>query len=261
MKRLFYWFMGAFGAVCVSGCGGLMAGMTAPPQEARQAFQFNYTPSQQAALGSAGVTFAVVGSKFSGGTSANLFKKFTDSMDKDFYEMLAARGFTVRGPYRSYDEITFPDKKGSDLVLTANIECSEDNSNLFLSQGFFDKASKAQNAPLFRVQGTMEYGCSVSLIVAESLTNERMWAKSLNTEPISIPVDSRGWQQKPSLHELLSRDNVLYNDNAFYNKVGNALVRWYPTIMELSYTYLDPREMTIVKQLGQEIRAKKVYAQ
>ncbi|MDD9818922.1 MAG: hypothetical protein OXU61_12430 [Gammaproteobacteria bacterium] len=251
MKRLFYWFMCAFGAVCVSGCGGLMAGMTAPPQETRQAFHFDYTPSQQAALGSAGVTFAVVGSNFSG-SKTKLFKGFTSSMDKDFYEVLAARGFTVRGPYQTYDELTFPDKKGSDLLLTANTQCSEDTSNLGLRQSFLDKAT---GTVTFRVEGAIEYGCSVSLVVAESLTNERMWTKSVNTQPISIAVSSRGWQQVPTLDQLMSRDN------AFYNKVGNALRSWYPTIMDLSYTYLDPQEMAIVKQLAQEIRAKKVYAQ
>lgn len=251
MKKLLYSFICVIGASCISSCGLIASGAT-QRQEPKRAFHFDYAPSQQAALGSAGVTFAVVGSKFSG-SSTSLFKGFTDSMDKDFYEVLAARGFTVRGPYRTYDEITFPDKKGSDLILTANIECSEDTSNLHLSQSLLEKATG--NVTFFRVQGTIEYGCSVSLIVAESLTNERMWTKSVNTKPIAIAVDSRGWKQTPSLHDLLTRDN------AFYNKIGNALRAWYPTIMDLSYTYLDPNEMLIVKQLGQEIREKKVYTQ
>ena len=264
MKRLLYSLMCVLGASCLSSCSFAelrhIIDSKATYREPRQAFHFDYTPSQQSAPGSAGITFAVVGSKFSGGT-INLFKGFTDSMDKDFYEMLSARGFTVRGPYRSYDEITFPDKKGSDLVLTANVECSEDidanHPNLYRTVR--QRPPPAGNVTVFFMQGTIEYNCSVSLVVAESLTNERMWTKSVNTEPVSIEVSAPGWEQqefsKPSLYELLAQDS------ATYNKVGNALRAWYPTIMELSYTYLDPNEMAIVKQLAQEIRAKKVYAQ
>ncbi|MFH1096483.1 MAG: hypothetical protein V1749_03155 [Candidatus Desantisbacteria bacterium] len=40
-----------------------------------------------------------------------------DPIVRDFQELLIARGFTVNGQFRSYEEMTFSEKKGIDLLL------------------------------------------------------------------------------------------------------------------------------------------------
>jgi len=50
------------------------------------------------------------------------FDKFSKNMAADFEEILSARGFRMRGPFKTFDEITFPDKNQSDLTLMPKID-------------------------------------------------------------------------------------------------------------------------------------------
>ena len=92
---------------------------TAPTAQ-RIAPTFDYTPAANADPMSANITFAVVGSYFE--TPVPLFEIFSSNMARDFAEILTARGFTIRGPFVSYDEMTFPDKEGSNLILSALVD-------------------------------------------------------------------------------------------------------------------------------------------
>ena len=88
----------------------------------------DYTPRAESTPGSADTTFAVVGAQFK--TPVPLFRTFASNMTKDFEEILTARGFGVRGPFMEYNDMTYSDKEGSDLILTAEVEFSSDTSQI-----------------------------------------------------------------------------------------------------------------------------------
>ena len=92
-------------------------------------------------------------------------------MTKDFMEVLGARGFGVRGTFKTYKDMIHPDKKGSDLILTAEILFTPDTSGTQLDT---------------YIKGSVKVNCEVTLVVSESLTNERMWTKSIKIDPIKI---------------------------------------------------------------------------
>jgi hypothetical protein len=100
---------------------------------------FRFSPPETAAPGSAGVLFAVINARFSKNedwTKEQLFATFSRNLSADFETVLHARGYTVRGPFGSIEEMTYPDKQGSDLALSPTLELDVTTA----SKGILEKA-------------------------------------------------------------------------------------------------------------------------
>ena len=207
------------------------------PEPPRAILTFDYKP-REAAPGSADVVFAVVGVRID--TPVGLFRDFARNMANDFGEILTARGFSVKGPFQEYDLMTYSDKEGSDLVLSAEVEFTSDLTQLSYTT-------------ISRVKGPLTVSCHVNLVARESLTNNRLWTKSIAITPVRVGVDSRrAYPNGASLHALLVQENQLYG------ALGRALEAQYTEIMNRIYGYLDPKEMATVKQAAQKLREQKV---
>ena len=220
-------------AVCIMivGCASI------EPEPPRAILTFDYNP-REATPGSANVTFAVVGAQID--TPVGLFRNFARNMANDFGEILTARGFSVKGPFQEYDLMTYSDKEGSDLVLTAEVEFTSD-----LTQLGYTTFSK--------VKGPLVVSCHVNLVARESITNNRLWTKSVAITPVRVELISRrAYPSGANLHTLL------VNENQFYSTLGRALEAQYTEIMNKIYGYLEPKEMAIVKQAAQKLREQKV---
>ena len=88
---------------------------------------FDYLPSTKA-VGSADITFAIFDTNFE--TPVPMFQGFAENMTKDFQEILTTSGYRIKGPFKRYDDMTYPDKAGSNLLLTTKVEFSSDTSQL-----------------------------------------------------------------------------------------------------------------------------------
>lgn len=221
--------------IVISGC----APTVTEPEPPRAVITFDYTPPAEAIPGSANSTFAIVGSRFD--TPVPLFRTFASNMTKDFGEILTARGFGVRGPFMEYDYLTYSDKEESDLILTAEVEFSSDTSQIAYSKfGYIPR-------------GAVTVNCHVNLIVSESLTNERLWSKSVAITPFTVNLQARnGYPMGVNLASLLK------NENKFYSDVAHALEAQYTEIMNKIYGYLDPKQMAIVTTSARDLRKRKV---
>ena len=126
---------------------------------------FDYNPSTDATAGETGITFAAVGSQFEipfGQSSVPLFERFADNMADDFGEIITARGYTLRGPFHTFDDMTFIDKDNSNLILTAKVDFKSDLSgtNVLWYKPFMNPGS-------YIVSGNVKVLCRVSLIISE----------------------------------------------------------------------------------------------
>ena len=208
------------------------------PEPPRAVVNFDYTPPSEAIPGSADATFAVVGTQFD--TPIPLFKTFASNMPKDFGEILTARGFGVRGPFMTFNEMTYSDKEGSDVKLSAEVEFDSDTSQI-------------QYSTFGVPSGSVTVKSHVNLIISESITNERLWTRSIAITPFTVNLKSRYvYETRVSLATLL------VNDNRFYSDVSIALEAQYTEIMNKIYGYLDPKEMAVVTKSARELRKKKV---
>ena len=222
----------------------------------REKITFDYVPPVKANPGSAGTTFAVVGSQFE--TPVPLFKDFANNMTKDFQEILTARGYGIKGPFKTYDEMTYTDKVGSDLVLTAEVKFTPQTQ---ISWTKVETLIKEEWAPeYFRASGPVTIKCHVDLVVYESLTKQTLWTKSLEITPITAKLLSRKkYKARYSLVRYLTLADHLKHNNRFHSDLGHALEAQYTEIMKKIYNYLDSEEIAIVKQAGQDVRKRKVF--
>ena len=87
---------------------------------------------------------------------------------------------------------------------------------------------------------------TISLVLWEPLSNQRLWSKS-----VDIPVESTDCTVPSG-----SEDSVAIQ---FTNKVSRAIEKAFPVIMRTFEKYFSPEEMALVKQQSKELREKKVY--
>jgi len=212
------------------------------PEPPRAIITFDYSPPEMVP-GSANLTFAVVGAEVVGGrrgTPIPLFKTFTSNMTKDFAEILTARGFSVKGPFQDYDIMTYTDKEGTDLILTAEVEFSSDTSQL-------------RSSSIGRVSGSIIVSCHVNLVAYESLTRNRLWTKSVAITPITVELISRNVYPNGAFLGTLLR-----NENKFHNDIGRALEGQYTEVLNRIYGYIDPEGMSIVGEAAKKLRKQKI---
>lgn len=246
--------------------GACATGRPSEPPVQRIEPNFDYNPSETTA-GKTGITFAAVGSQFEmpyaamggesqyggvpfGTASIPLFERFADNMADDFSEIITARGYTLRGPFRTFDEMTFIDKDNSNLILTAKVDFNTDFSGTSVT---WDKPWLEDGS--YKVSGQVRISCRVSLIISESLTNEKMWTKSVNIRPITVELTPmRGYSSR-----YIPFEAVLKNDDKFYTSLGLKLDRQYHEIMNRTYGYLDPREMALINKQAGELRKRKTF--
>ena len=217
---------------------------------------YDYTPPEKASPRSAGITFAVVGSEFSG-PSIRLFQQFSGNLPADFQEMLIARGFTVRGPFASWDEITYPDKKQSDLILMPRISFSINTSSLHFNEdtSFETILLAPKGVSYYKVNGNIVISGRLDLVVSESLSNEKMWTKSVSLPTVTVPVQGKYTYDSKNV----PLQALLGHEPGLQQQLARKLEETYKETLSKTWGYLDPKEMQGVKKQSLEIRERKVY--
>lgn len=232
--------------VLASGC----APTSATKEEGVAAPSFSWAPPATATPASAGVTFAIVGAAYSETQSWAgqwPFTDFSKNMALDFQQLVAARGFTVKGPFATYDELAYPDKKGSDLVLQPSLDVRLSTNNVEAKKNI-----KILGGETYSLEGDATVSGRVTLFLKESLSKEQMWVKSIELPQSTVHWEgSREYQAPPA--------GVDFSDPAVTKALGKTMETYYHTVMEAAWKYLDPEEMRGVKKQADEIKAKKVY--
>lgn len=286
-----FWQVSLAAVICLV----VFVGCALPPMPPREPVTFDYAPTTEAAPGSAEVTFVVVGAQLAKPAQQNaalalfnvqapLFDDFANTMTNDFMEVLNARGYGVAGPYKTYDEIIHPVKEGNDLLLTTEVNIITNTRNIRVQKAdgpLFD------DTQYYTLGGSVSVMCDVKLVLLEPLTNEPMWTKNVTLDPFEVAMDSTyplytyaslttlaAQYGKLPVEQLSSITYETYQtrvfpnvpievflekDNEFHNNFGRALKIQYKEVLGVTYTYLDPREMAIVKNQAMELRKRKVY--
>ena len=294
---------------------GCASSIVQPP---RETVTFDYAPKTEASPGSADVNFGLVGVQFviisptsqlgippqaSGIVTPELppplFLQLVSNMTRDFEEVLTARGFGIKGSFETFDEMIYPDKEGSDLVLTARVKFSADTSRIGYKpnfqksvyggcgcSGLFSLVSLTAASsghvnprlmgvvaggglvlgilsatvfhtvmPEFVPVGSVVVSSEINLEAYESLTKELMWSKKIPIPPFTVQPKVI-LRKKPN---LITWQRLMEIDNEFYSNIAKAFENQYEKTLNQIYTYLDPREMAIVKNQAMELRKRKVF--
>lgn len=184
----------------------------------------------------------------------DLPKQFTKAMAHDFESMLTTRGMNVSGPFPAIEEMTFPDKKQSDLALFPKIEIELKLPVIHVQTEYVNQGAGPVPVQTFVMQSPgntdpkVAATGSVYFEVWEPLSNQKVWKKPVPDLKESKVCGPRAvWPDRDRWERLLR------------SCVTEFLNDLYPKIMGQGAKYFTREEMVLVRKQSQELREKKVY--
>lgn len=229
------------------GCILISGGCTAAPSSnpnyvpAPYVANFDYSLPPQGAVQQSPVTFTVgkVAFEYLGKKawlSAPQFANLENAVAEDLPEILTAKGFSVRGPFDSYDLIPYADKTATDFFLLPVVAP-------------FVLVPKVAESPI-------KVTVKIRLELREIVARELMWSKTLAFTEFDVPLAS-------VLHSYTSDNgkivDVDFAREVLENIMAKEMEKQYPVLMGTIYTLIDPEEMAIIKGQAQEVKSNKGY--
>lgn len=225
--------------------------------------RFDFTPPAESSTRSAGLTFALVNTTYSEHhpwTMSSPFDLFASNMSNDFQEMLLGRGFSIKGPFSTYDHMTFPDKQDSDLVLIPTLDVRVDFQNVDIRTSLVQSILAPGNNLAGRVQGVAVVRSQLTLVAREPLTMENMWIKNLSVDNSSVSwVTDNSYTYDPDAGVANITLEMLLRDQGFVRAFGPEIERVYDQLLTQAWNQIDPDEMRMVAREAQELKEKKRY--
>lgn len=265
MTKVKEWFWRGSVLLCVA------CAHAAPPSPPLPQTTFSFVPPE-ACKGAGGtkVAFAIVAPLWTSSiptlsTSDGsmplqaLYDDFSKSMKNDFLAMTTCKGFSSRGPFNSYDEMVFPERIGSDLVLVpelnVKVAVQSTSESVPLTVGNFFSAlfGQSKNSDII-LKGTATISGRVTLAIKESVTNTRMWTR--NIEVAQEQIEFIGERRYAFGTPQSTLNQYALGDNGLARVLAPKLQAIYGRVLLASWNNLDTREMELVKKQSLEPRAK-----
>ena len=239
MKQIQIVITGLIALLCM-GCFGMQSSTkTTVP---RYSPSFDYSPPQRASSNSAGITISLINpsyTKTSAEQTVAPYSTFIENMGDDFEEMLIAKGVSLRGPFKSRDEMVYGDKKNSDMALKVSISLKRDGQ---LRSKQMVQLSSTQK-PSYKVYGSFTHHGNLILEIVDPFTGEKFWKKSVELPRKEVVCQGKKYWYSLSLGTLLKDDGV-------YNPIAKALEEYYQNALSTAWRHIDVEEF---KQIKKEI--------
>jgi neuraminyllactose-binding hemagglutinin len=249
---------------------------TLPVTRWGQNYAFNFETPPPAPPGSVDAAIIVVETEF---WKTNIFSEETyralgeglaRSMGIDLQKIVIGKGMTALGPYETYDEVVYGDKKAASLMLAPKLEIQ-------LTVNYFSEATQTTEIDqagnmVDRMSRDFEMKVSgyLTLVMMEPLSREKMWLKKLEL----TPVTANGKEQWEAIAETTPQyglfGEVVGHTTTGWHKgqvtydgkpevLADAVKAFYQTVMGKCWTLIDPQEVVDLKATAQEIRDKAEY--
>jgi len=251
-----------FAAICMlslAGCGvSKNATPTAPPVQ-RVPAKFDYTSPAPVKVGSTGITIALVKPTYVGKNPEYYvppFNEMAQSMGNDFEELLTSKGFTVRGPFASRDEMVYNDKVNSNFIMEISIELNPQYNrkptvSTKTNWGALLNSRASASTSTWTMSGEITLAGNLVLSLKSSQYGELLFKKNISLDPSSFTYQgSLPWDGEPTMAEELNKDNQVYNT------LSRELEKFYDKALNLAWRQIDPDEMKSVAEQGKKADRK-----
>lgn len=220
---------------------------TPPPKAFIATYEF--TPPEQALVKEHDIAFVLITPNFAPlfeHSDAKIFTDFRDNMEKDFEELLIARGYTMRGPVETWDEITYQDKKETDMTLEAeiHIDVIPDASAIKSYYSF------SYETTLYYLEGQVSVTGYVNLTLKEGFSREKLYIKKINMEPIQVTAKSNLKYYEPFIPAT---------DVGINNALVHVMETAYKKLLQKAWDHLHPEEIKPLKAEVLKLREKRKY--
>jgi hypothetical protein len=203
-------------------------------------------------------------------------KGLSASMGVDIDKVLISKGMTTKGPYPDLQEITYGDKKASDLTLAPQVFITVEVKPLAWTN---DKGVTWQpGEPIFCGEYDTDKGWFWKrnqiivrgwfvFVLQEPLSSEKMWVKRIELEDYV----GEGWEAYDGdPQSYYHADSGTWVKNGYTcstrilrdfkpDAVADAFKKYYPVLMDKLLTYIDIEELKELKKKTAEIRELKRY--
>ena len=246
-KNLFLFTVVSLFAVACSSSKNTTA--TAPLVQ-RIPAKFDFTPPSRVQAGTTSITIAIVRPIYVGKDHPEYyvapFNEMAASMGNDFEELLTAKGFTMRGPFGSRDEMVYNDKVNSSFVLEISIELNPQYNRKYSTStktnwGAILNSNAPASVSTEHMSGEITLSGNLVINAKSAQYGELIWKKNIALDPASFTyVGSINWTGVPTMAEELNKDNQVYNT------LSKELEKFYNKTLSLAWQQIDPAEMKTV---------------
>lgn len=248
MKRLFFRLLPLLSFIFFSSFSNAQKSKSG--SSARYSPKYNFEPPKRDSIASANVTIALMKPIFLlgnvNGNSEEPYNKFSNKMVDDIEALLTAKGYKVRGPFTTRDEMVFSDKQASDfsleIALNYNAEVQRDwKSSYHMLSGDYTYKVKSANVNITT---------SVVITAKSNFTGEKLWKKNLELNSKSFSYNgSTIWDS-----QSVTFRRELEEDNNFWNPYTKQLEIVYTEALTILWKQFDINEM---QSIAAEARKEK----
>ncbi len=214
---------------------------------------FGFSPPSPVSPGSAGINIAMIEPAYSGNfiyARKSPFRQFRDNMGKDFEQILTAHGYILKGPYDSYDLMTYSDKNecelGLDIELNVDILQTSGGWNHVppVSYGIYGTGGNYSE-----YKGTLNLSGKINISVIETFTRQKLLVKS-------VPIPQEDITVNAEAQFNFNATGIPLEDPGVHNPIANSLSNFYKSIMKLGWDLLSKEELEHLQKQVPEIREK-----
>lgn len=233
-------------SIILLGCTASKSTRANAPEIQRVPAKFDFVPPSRTSAGATGITIAIVKPTYVGKNPEYFvppFNEMAESMGNDFEELLTAKGFTVRGPFGSRDEMVYNDKVNSSFILEVAIELNPQYNRKYQTTSKTNWGAVLNTTQPARIytehmSGEITLGGNLIINAKSSQYGELLWKKNIALGPSSFTyTGSQNWTGVPTMAEELNRDNKVYNT------LSEELEKFYQRALSLAWQQIDPEEM------------------
>ena len=231
-------------------------------------YSYRYDPAEKKPSASVQATIIVVNPAYKEIEESVLREKiyskvgrgFSASMGVDMDKIIVAKGMTSKGPYASLEDVTYSDKKVSDLTLAPKVYIT---TEIKYGKWEEDSGYNEENQYITRSKRhfDMKIGGWISFAMQEPMSGQKMWVKKLDLEEITMSgeeyAESKNQYNSRGQWVGYSEKETVYDGKI--DAVADTLKKMYPIIMQKCWTYIDAEEILSLKDKVKEIRDLKRY--
>lgn len=216
--------------------------------------RFDFSPPSRKEAGATKLTIALLNPVYIGKEPEYFvapFAEMASSMNNDFEELLTAKGFTIRGPFRSRDEMVYSDKTGSDFAFTVEIDLHPTYNRKTEEVISFAVLAPGGYSTSYKMKGEITLGGTLVITASSPQYGEKLWKKNIALDKTSFTYTGTiKWTRPPSVSEELRQDNL------FYNVLARELEKFYTQALGLAWQQIDAEEMKAVAEQAKKADKK-----
>lgn len=214
--------------------------------------KYSFEPPQRDSIASANVTVALMRPIFMlgdyNGNKEEPYNKFSSKMVNDIEALLTAKGYKVRGPFETRDEMVFNDKQNSDFTLEITIDY-----NAEVQRNWKSYMNLITSGYTYSVKsGNVNITAAVVMTAKSNFTGEKLWKKNLDLGAKSFQyTGSVRWEGQD-----LSFRRELTEDNNFWNPYTKLLEEVYGEALSKLWNQFDVSELQSIAKEAKKEREK-----